>query len=404
MGDIQYLSWPSFSTEFDEKRNNSLLNLTPDNRKSAMKSVYYSDILFSDLENMKDRLSFLIVTATDIETESVHRKLEPFPKYNAIIQTFDGNQTYYIGVFGAYAIVHVQCTDMGSVATCGAINTVRDAIACWKPKAVVMIGIAYGMNSKKQNIGDVLVSKTIIPYEIRRIGESVVYRNPIPPGGTVLLNRFRNARTWNHDLPDGKKAKYTVCQLLSGEALIDNLEFRDKLSEDFPDAKGGEMEGAGLYAAAHSKRLEWLVVKGICDYADGNKSENRDNNQKIAAEAATSLCLNVFSSEIAFESLDFVPIRPYPPEKTEWSAIRLSSVRDQIMKGKDHRLRRKLERLENQEKLLDEKLRYLQNAHDIKADGPQKFELRKETEQCQKALEEVENKIDMLYRQMEELG
>jgi len=43
--------------------------------------------------------------------------------------------------------------------------------------------------------------------------------------------------------------------MLSGEKLVDNLQFRQELEQKEPEALGGEMEGHGLYVAArHSRR------------------------------------------------------------------------------------------------------------------------------------------------------
>jgi len=49
-----------------------------------------------------------------------------------------------------------------------------------------------------------------------------------------------------------------------------------------PTVKGGEMEGAGISAACASKNKNWIIVKGICDFADGNKDVDKDKNQIIA--------------------------------------------------------------------------------------------------------------------------
>jgi len=52
----------------------------------------------------------------------------------------------------------------------------------------------------------------------------------------------------------------------------------------------GEMEGSGLYAAAQESKIDWGLVKGISDFADGNK---KDEDQPIAARNAASFVLHV---------------------------------------------------------------------------------------------------------------
>ena len=54
-----------------------------------------------------------------------------------------------------------------------------------------------------------------------------------------------------------------------------------------PEAIGGEMEGAGVYAAAG--KTDWILVKAICDWADGTKHVDKEARQKAAATNAAEL-------------------------------------------------------------------------------------------------------------------
>jgi nucleoside phosphorylase len=81
--------------------------------------------------------------------------------------------------------------------------------------------------------------------------------------------------------------------ILSGQKLVDNREFRDQLREREPEAIGGEMEGMGLYTAAHDHKVDWLLVKAICDFADGNKAENKSQYQEEAAKNAALFTIHV---------------------------------------------------------------------------------------------------------------
>jgi nucleoside phosphorylase len=57
-----------------------------------------------------------------------------------------------------------------------------------------------------------------------------------------------------------------------------------------PEAIGGDMEGAGLYAAAGVAKVDWILVKAICDWADGNKN---DDAQQLAAHNAADFVRHV---------------------------------------------------------------------------------------------------------------
>lgn len=266
----------------------------------------YEEHSLTEIANIIDDGLVLVVTATDIETSATHEKLNPIKGYNGIIQVFHEANTYYIGKFGKYHIAHVQ-SNMGAVARDSSIMTITSAITNIKPKFVLMVGIAFGIDNVKQRIGDVLISEGIIPYDNKRVGKETIYRGQIAPSSKVLLDRFKAVKTWEFFLPDTTKAVKIPTQILSGEELIDNIERRDEIVKHFPTSKGGEMEGAGLFAACDGK-VDWILVKGICDFADGNKSDDKKENQTLAINSALSLCNELFNSNHAFRSLGLAPV------------------------------------------------------------------------------------------------
>ena len=220
----------------NENKNSSSIskNLNPDN----------IEISIEDAKTLKKHLSFLIVTVTDTEQKEVLKNLKPLPNFNNVLTTYKDNLTFNLGVFGVYGVVVVQ-SGMGATPTDGSINTISAAIDVWKPKAVVMIGIAFGVDNIKQQIGDVLISGKIIPYDLRREGKTTIFRSEVPSASLLLRNRFQSiAPRWDYTLPSGKKAKYKICEMLSGDVLIDNLEFRNELLKVFPEkeAKWKELE------------------------------------------------------------------------------------------------------------------------------------------------------------------
>ena len=65
------------------------------------------------------------------------------------------------------------------------------------------------------------------------------------------------------------------------------------------------MEGRGAYSACRSRGIqEWIIVKAICDWADGTKGCDKEKNQRIAADSAVSFLNHVFTAP---KSLDKVP-------------------------------------------------------------------------------------------------
>ena len=57
----------------------------------------------------------------------------------------------------------------------------------------------------------------------------------------------------------------------------------------------------GLYAAAHDLEIEWIIIKAISEYADGNNSET-DSWRQFASVMAASLTADILSDPIVFQS------------------------------------------------------------------------------------------------------
>lgn len=190
----------------------------------------YTELQLSDLMNSLKNGIALIVTATQTETNAIHNKLKPLPGFDSIVKVYVGDATYFFGVFGNYCVGHVQCA-MGSISRDSSIVTVTGAISALSPKLVIMIGIAFGINSRQQNIGDVLVSECVVPYDFKRVGENgTIHRSASAPASKFLLNRFKSTGSWEYILKNEKKAKVFYVHLLSGESLIDNKVLKNQIS------------------------------------------------------------------------------------------------------------------------------------------------------------------------------
>jgi nucleoside phosphorylase len=222
-----------------------------------------------------------------------------------VLLVYWGPETYYLGKFGEYLVAITKCR-MGALSGGSVILATEQAQRLWSPRAVIMIGVAFGRDRSKQRIADVIVASQVVSYEQQRVGAEIVFRGSIPPANDTLLNRFENAADWRFQRPDGTRCDLIVGPVLSGEKLIDEPSFKKSLFTAFPQAVGGEMEGAGLCAATGRIGTAWILVKGICDWADGRKDSSQ---QPIAAAASTSLVLHILSRRTALRAIE----RPTPP-------------------------------------------------------------------------------------------
>ncbi len=227
----------------------------------------------------------LIVTVTKVEVQAV---LDVFSKAAGKRWTrrFIGSKTYYnLYTHGGVPVFMVQ-SGMGIATPGGALSTVRQAIQDLEPQAIIMCGIAFGLQPDKQQLGDILVAEQIQYYEPQKVDRR---RGHISRGDRVTsdalpLDRFRSG-----DL-EWQGAPTHFGLVLSGEKLVNDPAFQNMLLEAEPEAVGGEMEGAGLYAAARDAKVDWILVKAICDWADGEKN---DDAHPLAARNAAQFVLHV---------------------------------------------------------------------------------------------------------------
>jgi nucleoside phosphorylase len=265
-------------------------------RLDSLERALRKDSDFAEsIEKIKEQsgdyfVDVLLVTVADVERDAVLEAFKIELGHEARL-TFGRLKTYYeMGTLGGARITMVQ-SEMGSVSPGASLSTVAEACDALHPTAVIAVGIAFGVDSKKQTIGDVLVSKQMHAYELQRVGTqdngdvAIIPRGATVDASPRLLDRFRSAAVGL------TTAKVRFGLMLSGEKLIDNRDFRDELRSRYPQAIGGEMEAVGVYSAAFQRNTDWIVVKGVCDWADGKKRFRKQERQRLAANNATMLVI-----------------------------------------------------------------------------------------------------------------
>ncbi len=270
-----------------------------------------------------DESRVLIITVNELEGDAVLAAFEtaaqqparPFPIADRVYQD--------LGMVND-SQVFMAISEMGSQGLGASHQTTQKAIAALRPHAVFAVGIAFGIDEQKQKIGDILVSKQLVLYELQRVGqeESISPRNDsknwffwrtrlLKPKQSVATHPRKAKITSRGDRTHGSEALISLLKsakldwkrneknaevrfglVLSGEKLVDNLDYRDSLREQEPEAIGGEMEGAGVYVASQDAKVNWIVVKAICDWADGNKGTDKTQRQSLAAKNAADFIVH----------------------------------------------------------------------------------------------------------------
>lgn len=229
----------------------------------------------------------LLVTVNRIETEAILKAAHSHQ------QEYATNITYYdLGEEGGVQLYLVR-SGMGTTGPAASTVTISEAIDHLEPTAIILTGIAFGVDPREQEIGQVLISEQVFSYGPQRSSTMPnnrhrrISRGDRALASPRLIDRFRDGEIgWT-------ESKLSFGLILSGDMLIDNVNVRDELIKLEPEAIGGEMEAAGLYSIAVRKKIDWIVVKAICDWADGNKGENKEVNQKLAARSAANFIFSV---------------------------------------------------------------------------------------------------------------
>lgn len=256
-------------------------------------------INLDEIKKLKKHTKVLIMTFNDREKKALLHIMKPWPNEQEIFQGPISKHTYRFGQFGNYHAVHVQ-VQMGQDERSSTRNIIGTAISELKPKIILLLGVAFGFDNKNHRFGDILVAQKIQPYEYskkERLGNTS-YRGTLRECGQTLEDRLTN-HIWSHywiEGIEGKKVQTLPGLVLSGNKLVNNKKFKDGLYKAFKHLSpiGGEMEGSAGYSAVDyiDRNIEIVLVKGICDWGDGNKN---DDAQPFAAFTAISLVDHILS-------------------------------------------------------------------------------------------------------------
>jgi len=250
----------------------------------------------------------LLVTVTKVESLAVLTAFEQHTGQQPRLKTRRDQTFHDLGMVNG-ARVWLVLSEMGAGGLGGAQQAVAKGIEAIQPAAVIMVGIAFGVDAKWQKIGDILVAENLRLYDLQRVGTDarklqIVLRGARPDSSRRLLGTCKNAELhWQ-----GATVRFGC--VLTGDKLVDNLDFRAQLRAFEPEAIGGEMEGAGLYAACQDKKVDWLLVKAICDWADGEKEVDRKPRQELAARNAAEFVLHTLKTVPLIGSADSHPRSP----------------------------------------------------------------------------------------------
>ncbi len=260
-------------------------------------------------EMLEGPLDFVIVTALRVEREAVVRRLSDV----RTVQDDGEPLTYYVGTLPVpgeerpFTVAITQLIDMGNPDA--AISTTK-TIARWRPRNVLMVGIAGGVQGKAA-LGDVVVSQYAHYYEPGKVTpDGVEHRGRQFNSDLLLYARAQHyeASDWKGEIqvarPDArtgpKLPEVKFGPIACGEEVIADLGALARIQRQCPKMIAVAMEGAGVAKAVLSagNPPRYLEIRGISDYAGPEKN---DGWQEYAADAAAAF------------TIGFLRSRPFPP-------------------------------------------------------------------------------------------
>ncbi len=250
-------------------------------------------------------------------TKELDAFLRHIPSWEKVRNSETSNRTYYRSVNKAGISVVAACAaGMGQL---NAALLVQEVINTWSPKKIILVGIAGGLQGEV-NLGDIVISDQIVDYEIGKVTpEKLSPRWSVYQSDPGLRDSFLNFRTndWLSRIAekrpsDPKKTpRIHSGVVLSGNKVIADEATAGALRSVWTRAAAIEMESAGIAAALHQipNSPSFIMVKGICDFADSNKN---DNWQEYAADVASAFIIAFIEEEL--QPRDARPINEKTPE------------------------------------------------------------------------------------------
>ncbi|XP_022807649.1 uncharacterized protein LOC111344668 [Stylophora pistillata] len=174
----------------------------------------------------------------------------------------------------------------------------------WGPRLSFHAGTCSGLNPEKTKLGDVVVSAKLTTYASKIVtscGEqSTGMRSYVSRNFLDLIKCADHG--WKAPLKNPEALDINVhCdgEFLSGPELISAEWRRDELAKSYPLATAIEMEGEGIFDPAIDEQIDWLVVKGIADFADSRDCTS-ENWRPFASVMAASVVANILSDSVVF--------------------------------------------------------------------------------------------------------
>jgi nucleoside phosphorylase len=264
-------------------------------------------------------IDFVIITALTEERDAILNKLTSYTKLPPteddirVYFSADLPATFSDGSTCTYSVILLCLLGMGRVE---AANATKDAIHRWKPRYIILVGIAGGFVGNDATLGDILISEQIVDYELQKLRVDKVdgtdnyrpkdsIRYSIHRAEPRLLGAAQNiiGNDWTNGIDEKRPKKGNIKTLFGPIATGDKVDCRGDLwkknTDAWPKLIGIEMEAGGAASAAFQSANSpgFFMIRSVSDLADADKeTANVKKWRKYACDVAASYTIALLQS------------------------------------------------------------------------------------------------------------
>lgn len=304
-----------------QKECNESYDLAED---SEIEQVYEEIVNDTIINSLLVKTALVVITANKYERNILHQRVFASSKTkikHTVIKLLTPCDRYnranaYFFELNGYNIMHIHTDITGSYTIAGSADIVRwiTTNEYLFPIAIISFGICFGTREKKEEIGNVIISKKIYPYfigakvngeDLNVVDDNVFCINT--DIGTRINNMINNNKF--NKMPFSVKFK----NYITGEAVVSSSEWRKKIVDTTTqEIYAGDMEGYGLFKECNNTGYEipCLILKAICDWGVDKNFDS--SNEQI---------LNDFVKTLNFHNIEL--------DNSQAKSI-LSSLKDRL--------------------------------------------------------------------------
>lgn len=218
------------------------------------------------------RTEILIYLANNVEQKAFFAYFSKISK-SPIIRINVDNTIISFAKYKNYHLAVVLGNEVGSIS---AINVI-EPIYKYFPNLLYIVNIGCCASMMDEINADhkqeVIFATTIFDADLRKeLDDGIKEYKHTTNNSNCLTNIIKNA-----DLGlNLKNTKLTIGPIISSSAIVSSSSYKKNLYNNFPYAEALEMEGNAIATLSITKKIDWIILKGVSDNAknkDGNKGQ-----------------------------------------------------------------------------------------------------------------------------------